>query len=107
MSSKSPTTPARLEQGIHDCIEKAGVRVDAIDAFVHGSTVAINTVLERKGARTAFVTRIASLVGTRDCAEAVAKLPGLAGPNVTGPFQTATGSNVKVTGGTATATLTL
>jgi hypothetical protein len=58
------------------------------------------------GARTAFVTRIASLVGTRDCAEAVAKLPGLAGPNVTGPFQTATVSNVKVTGDTATATLT-
>ena len=62
LSSKSPTTPARLEQGIHDCIEKAGVRVNAIDAFVHGSTVAINTVLERKGARTALiVTR-----GTRD-----------------------------------------
>jgi N-methylhydantoinase A/oxoprolinase/acetone carboxylase beta subunit len=34
-------------------ISKAGVRVSAIDAFVHGSTIAINTVLERKGARTA------------------------------------------------------
>ena len=62
LSSKSPTTPARLEQGIHDCIEKAGVGVNAIDAFVHGSTVAINTVLERKGARTALVVT----KGTRD-----------------------------------------
>jgi N-methylhydantoinase A len=61
-SSKSPTTPASLEQGIRDCLEKAGVSAKTIDAFVHGSTVAINTVLERKGARTALiVTR-----GTRD-----------------------------------------
>ncbi|HYR84034.1 MAG TPA: hydantoinase/oxoprolinase family protein [Terriglobia bacterium] len=61
-SSKTPTTPAGLEQGIHDCLEKAGVSVNAINAFVHGSTVAINIVLERKGARTALiVTR-----GTRD-----------------------------------------
>ena len=55
LSSKSPTTPARLEHGIHDCLKKAGVRVDVIDAFVHGSTIAINTVLERKGARTALI----------------------------------------------------
>jgi hypothetical protein len=57
-------------------------------------------------ARNTFVTRIASLVGTRDCAEAIAKLPGLAGPNVTGPFQTATVSKVTVTGDNATAVLT-
>src|SRR5438132_4831715 len=62
MSSKSPSTPAGLEQGIHDCLKKAGVRVNGIDGFVHGSTIAINTVLERRGARTALiVTR-----GTRD-----------------------------------------
>ncbi|PYS32320.1 MAG: 5-oxoprolinase, partial [Acidobacteria bacterium] len=62
LSSKSPTTPASLEQGIHHCLEKAGVSVNAIDAFVHGSTVAINTVLERKGARTALIVT----KGTRD-----------------------------------------
>jgi N-methylhydantoinase A len=62
LSSKAATTPAALEHGIRDCLEKAGVAVGAIDAFVHGSTIAINTVLERKGARTALVvTR-----GTRD-----------------------------------------
>jgi N-methylhydantoinase A len=62
LSSKSPTTPAALEFGIRNCLEKAGVSVAAIDAFVHGSTVAINTVLERKGARTALVVT----KGTRD-----------------------------------------
>ena len=62
LSSKSPTTPAGLEQGIHDCLQKARVRVNAIDAFVHGTTVAINTILERKGARTALIVT----KGTRD-----------------------------------------
>ena len=62
LSSKTPTTPAGLERGIHDCIEKAGVTVNEIDVFVHGSTVAINTVLERKGARTALIVT----KGTRD-----------------------------------------
>jgi N-methylhydantoinase A len=62
LSSKAPTTPHALEHGIRDCLKKAGATVDAIDSFVHGSTIAINTVLERKGARTALVvTR-----GTRD-----------------------------------------
>src|SRR5207244_8353970 len=55
LSSKSPTTPANLERGIYDCFEKAGVGAKTIDAFVHGTTVAINTVLERKGARTALI----------------------------------------------------
>ncbi len=62
LSSKSPTTPAGLEEGIRYCIEKAGVHVNAIDDFVHGSTVAINTVLERRGARTALIVT----KGTRD-----------------------------------------
>jgi N-methylhydantoinase A len=62
LSSKAPTTPQALEQGIQDCLKKAGASVDAIDSFVHGSTIAINTVLERKGARTALVVT----KGTRD-----------------------------------------
>src|SRR5437867_2569911 len=62
MSSKSPSTPAGLEQGIHDCLKKAGIHVNGIDGFVHGSTIAINTVLERKGARTALIVT----KGTRD-----------------------------------------
>jgi hypothetical protein len=58
------------------------------------------------GARAALVTRVASLVGTRDCATAVEKLQTLAGPNVTGPFESATAAGANVTGDKATATLT-
>jgi hypothetical protein len=57
------------------------------------------------GARDAFVARISALVGTRDCAEAVDKLPALAGANVTGPFQTAKVEGVRVSGDSATARL--
>ncbi len=58
------------------------------------------------GARDAFVARIASLVGTRDCAAAIGKLPAVAGVNVTGPFRTAKVDAVTVKGDTATARLT-
>jgi hypothetical protein len=58
------------------------------------------------GARDAFVARISSLVGTRDCADAIGKLPSVAGAAVTGPFQTAKVDQVKVTGDSATARLT-
>jgi N-methylhydantoinase A len=60
--AKSLTTPADLVQGIVDCLRKSGLAVDAIDELIHGSTIAINTLIERKGAKTALVvTR-----GTRD-----------------------------------------
>jgi hypothetical protein len=59
------------------------------------------------GARDAFVSRIATIVGTRDCAEAIGKLPAVAGANVTAPFQTATVDAVKVSGDAATARLTV
>jgi N-methylhydantoinase A len=60
--AKSLTTPADLVQGIVDCIGKSGLAVGAIDELIHGSTIAINTLIERKGANTALVvTR-----GTRD-----------------------------------------
>ena len=31
LSSKAPTTPQALEQGIQDCLKKAGASVDALD----------------------------------------------------------------------------
>ena len=55
------------------------------------------------GAQQTFTERVSSLVGTRDCAEAVAKLQAVAGPNVTGPFREARVDQVKVTGSKATA----
>ena len=62
LSAKTSSTPGDLARGIWNCLEKAQVPAAEIGTFVHGSTVAINTVVERKGARTALmVTR-----GTRD-----------------------------------------
>jgi N-methylhydantoinase A len=54
--SKSLTTPDDLARGIRDCLN--GAKIDASQAsfLVHGSTVTINAVLERKGARTGLIT---------------------------------------------------
>ena len=44
--AKSASTPGDLARGIHHCLEKVHVPASVIHTFVHGSTVAINTVLE-------------------------------------------------------------
>ena len=54
--SKSLTTPDDLARGIDDCLKGANVDVAGASFFVHGSTVTINAVLERKGARTGLIT---------------------------------------------------
>ena len=53
---KTLTTPARLVDGISDGVRKSGGAFGAANLFLHGTTVAINTLLERTGARTALVT---------------------------------------------------
>src|SRR5579863_7331505 len=60
--AKSLTTPKDPVQGILDCIHKADLNVREIDRLIHGSTIAINTLIEQKGATVGLiVTR-----GTRD-----------------------------------------
>jgi len=59
---KSATTPSRLIEGIAQTLAKAGADLADVSDFVHGSTIAINTVLERKGAVTALIVT----KGTRD-----------------------------------------
>jgi N-methylhydantoinase A len=61
-SAKTPSTPGDLARGIRNCLEKIHLPAREIRTFVHGSTVAINTVVERKGAKTALVVTH----GTRD-----------------------------------------
>ncbi len=62
LSAKSSSTPGELARGILNCLDKIHQPAAGIRTFVHGSTVAINTVVELTGARTALVvTR-----GTRD-----------------------------------------
>jgi N-methylhydantoinase A len=60
--AKSLTTPRDPVEGILDCIGKAALDTKSIDNLIHGSTIAINTLIERKGATVGLiVTR-----GTRD-----------------------------------------
>jgi N-methylhydantoinase A len=54
-STKVPSTPGDPIAGVINSIEMAGVRFDEIGAIVHGTTVATNALLERKGAPTAFI----------------------------------------------------
>ena len=53
---KTLTTPASLVEGIVNGVDKAGTGLDRTRLFLHGTTVAINTILERSGAHTALVT---------------------------------------------------
>lgn len=55
VEAKSLTTPAQLGQGILNCIKKSGLEASAIDDLIHGSTTAINTLIERKGAKTGLI----------------------------------------------------
>lgn len=56
---KTPTT-ADLVSGIADGIERAcrqaGIDISEIDTVSHGHTIAVNTIIEESGARTALVT---------------------------------------------------
>ncbi len=52
---KALSTPTDLVGGIAAAIEKANTGLANASIFLHGSTVAINTMLERTGARTALV----------------------------------------------------
>jgi len=54
--AKVPSTPASPDIGAFDAIDAAGLDPAEIADLGHGSTVATNAVLERKGARVAFVT---------------------------------------------------
>ena len=54
------TTPATPEQGVmagvHDILQTSGVSAADIGIVIHGTTLATNAVIERKGARTALLT---------------------------------------------------
>lgn len=54
--AKVASTPAAPEQAALAALKRAGVDVAVLPELIHGSTVATNAVLTRRGARTAFVT---------------------------------------------------
>ena len=55
-TAKTLTTPQDHATGIMNGLDKLDVDLTDVDVFVHGSTIAINTVLQRVGARTALIT---------------------------------------------------
>lgn len=55
-TSKVDTTPPDFERGVMSSIDKLGVNPSDIDFFAHGSTIVINALTERKGAKTALIT---------------------------------------------------
>jgi N-methylhydantoinase A len=55
MLGKVLSTPDALGKGIAEGVAKAGTSFAEAGLFLHGSTLAINTILERKGAKTALL----------------------------------------------------
>lgn len=68
-SHKVLTTPASPEigamRGVSELLASAGLSLGAVDMIVHGTTLATNALIERRGARTVFVTT----AGFRDIVE--------------------------------------
>jgi len=56
LSAKVPSLPGEQWRGVLDALSTLGVSPDSIRAFVHGTTIITNALLERKGARTGLVT---------------------------------------------------
>ncbi|MCO6450781.1 MAG: hydantoinase/oxoprolinase family protein [Caldilineales bacterium] len=55
-TAKSHSTPHQFEQGVMDVIAAAQLQPDEFISFVHGTTIVINAITERKGAKTALIT---------------------------------------------------
>ena len=62
---KVPTTPHDIASGISAALGKSGAPAAEMAEIAHGTTVATNALLERKGARTGLLTT----VGFRDLLE--------------------------------------
>ena len=56
LSEKVPSIPGRQWEGVLGALEKLGIDYSEIRAFVHGTTIATNALLERKGAKTGLIT---------------------------------------------------
>jgi N-methylhydantoinase A len=54
--AKALSTPQATHHAIEAALEKAGLGKEDIDYFVHGTTIATNALIERTGARCAFIT---------------------------------------------------
>jgi N-methylhydantoinase A len=56
LSAKVPSIPGSQWRGVLQALEQLGIAFGEIATFVHGTTIATNALLERKGAKTGVVT---------------------------------------------------
>lgn len=54
--AKAPTTPGRPVEGVLEALRRLGTQPTQIEAFVHGTTLGLNSIIERRGARTGIIT---------------------------------------------------
>lgn len=64
--ASTPSDPSRaVDSGVQLLLEKAGVAPAEVELIVHGTTISLNALLQRKGAKVALVTS----TGSRDILE--------------------------------------
>ena len=56
LAVKSPSTPPGFIDGVMDALTKAQIQPQEIVDFKHGSTIATNAIIERRGAKTGLIT---------------------------------------------------
>jgi N-methylhydantoinase A len=56
VTGKSHTTPAQFEQGVMDVISASDIKPSDFASFVHGTTIVINAITEKKGAKVGLLT---------------------------------------------------
>jgi N-methylhydantoinase A len=54
--AKASTTAARPAEGVIQALTRLGTPFESIDALIHGTTLGLNAILERKGATTGILT---------------------------------------------------
>lgn len=54
--AKVPSTPSAFEAGVVEALKSASITPEDVSFFVHGTTVVINAITERRGAKTGLLT---------------------------------------------------
>ena len=62
---KVESTPKELSTGVLECVERSGFTPQEMGQIIHGQTVVINTIIERKGVKVGLITTM----GHRDVLE--------------------------------------
>lgn len=53
---KVESTPKDLSTGVIDCVTRSGIPPQEFEQIIHGQTVVINTIIERKGVKVGLIT---------------------------------------------------